>query len=138
MRQNHCLPGHLEELVRWTLREQVGDAEPSPAVWEGIRRRVGAQREVRPKTSLWERLRMRPALQAVAVGAVLVGLGLSVGLQSLPVRRPGSRAAGGPANVTRWRGRQADQSDMLSGRLVWLASRQPPSEESGGRRGFIE
>ena len=136
MGQNGCLPGYLEELVCWALREQVGDAEPSPAVWEGIRRRVAAQRQVRLRASLGERLRMRTALQAVAVGLVLVGLGLSATLRS-PARQLG-QATGGPADVARWRDRQADERDALSGRLVWLASRQPPAEESGPRRGFIE
>jgi hypothetical protein len=138
MEEKHYLPGDLEDSVRWALREQVDGAEPSPAVWEGIRRRIAASEAARGRISLWQRLRMRPGLQAVAAGVLLIGLGLTVGLSSLPGNEPDTSTKSTTVSVATWQACSGGRCDILSGRLVWLASREVPSDGRAMRRGFIE
>lgn len=66
---------------------------------------------------------MRPALQVVAVGAVVVGLGAGIALSG---RHSGALTgnAGGPSAPVNCDSQL--RKDVLNGRLLWLASREPP------------
>ena len=126
----------LERTVQGALREQVGDAGPSPAVWQGIRQRILAERS-RQRVPARDVGRMRLVLQALAACAVVAGIGLGVRLSSgvLLGQIPDQRD--GVATVTEWRARAAGYDDALSGRQVWLAAREPAPQEEvrvGGAR----
>jgi hypothetical protein len=129
MNENSYISRDLERTVQGALRELVGDAEPSPAVWQGICERILAERSRRRRAG-GSVGRMRPLLQAVAACAVVAGIGLGVRLSSgAPLlQMPGQR--GGAATVAEWRGPAMGYEDALSGRQVWLAARAPAPKEA--------
>lgn len=124
MYENPYMTHDLERTVQEALRELVGDAEPSPAVWQGIRERILAERS-RQRAAAGDVGRMRPVLQALAACAVVAGIGLGVRLSSRVIlgQVPGHRA--GVATVAEWHGCAMGYDDVLSGRQVWLAAREP-------------
>lgn len=138
MKKKRYLPGDIEASVRWALRERVERAEPSPAVWEGIRRRIVAERKAQGRTWLCGWLRVRPVVQAVAAGVVIVGLGLTAGLSSLTAREDPGVVAGERPGPGQWQASELYQSDNLNSRLERLARGQVTPAERGLRHRFIE
>jgi hypothetical protein len=137
MNENLYITRDLERTVQAALRELVGHAEPSPAMWQGIRERILAERS-RQRAAAGDVGRMRTVLQALAACAVVAGIGLGVRFSSsvFPGQMPGQRD--GVASVAEWRARATGYDDALSGRQVWLAAREPAPQEEVRVGGALE
>ena len=132
-------PDDLEQTVRWALRAAVARAEPSPTAWRVVRERIASAPVPRPRPLQRGRwLRPRPGLQALTLSLALAALLVAVnGNTLLPSTRPEVPCAKNESS----RARQplvGDTDDTLSGRLLWLASREPKPRDALYPRGYLE
>ncbi len=139
MREYPDPPDDLAQAVRWTLRAAVAGAEPSPETWRAIRERIAAGPGYRPRALHWKRWpRPRPGLQALSLSVALAVLLVAVhGNTLLPSARPeGPSAEVKSSRAHRPLARDAD--DTLSGRLLWLAAREPEPQDASHPHGYLE
>ncbi len=137
MEEDPYLPHSLEQTVRWALREQVGDAEPSPAAWQGIRRCIqggeSAPAVERP-TVVAHPCRRRLVAQAAAVACVLVSIGFGVASSRAPLNERPTDGCEDSASMPLVPGRE----DTLSARLIWLAGKEKEPFDYLRVRGYPE
>ncbi len=129
----------LAQAVRWALRAAVAGAEPSPQTWRAIRERIASSPGLRPCPTPWKRwLRPRPSLQALALSAAVVALLVIVNGNLLvsPVGTEGPSPRVTSASVCQPPVR--DAHDVLSGRLLWLAAREPEPQGVSHPHGYLE
>ena len=127
----------LERVLRWTLRDLVGQAEPSPAAWEGIRRRIGVGNAHESSAGGGLLAWLAPTVQALTLGAILAVVGLHLARGEVSRFSLALQAAQAP--VARPSALVTDKADLLSARLLWLDGRAavlPQRPER--RRGLIE
>ncbi len=125
--------------VRRALRAALAGAEPSPQTWRAIRQRIASSPGLRPRPSYWKRwLRPRPGQQALALSVALVAMLVAVNGNSL--LSPATPEGPSP-RVTSASVRQlpvSDTGDALSGRLLWLAAREPQPQDVSRPHGYLE
>lgn len=134
--ENPGSPDDLEAMVRRALRDGVGGAEPSPAVWQGVRQQIAAPAAGRRRTMPGNRL--RPAVQGLAVGLALAGLGIGASLQAPAIRTALGSLRATPVSTASCLNCSDNENDRLSTRLVWLDSRDPTAREDLPIHGALE
>jgi hypothetical protein len=129
------LPADLADIVRVTLRDEVCAAEPSAAVWQGIRQRVAATGQRRGRAL---QVLRSAAVQTAAIAVVLIGLGVGASRYARPTCPPRGPLPPRGTSVSGWQVAGESREDLLSGRLIWLASREAPSARGVQQRGLVE
>lgn len=76
MFEGHCTD-RLDDLLRWALRDRVGQAQPPAYVWEKIEQKVRRQALGRSRWSVlagvWEEIRRQVQRQAAALAGRCAG-----------------------------------------------------------------